>query len=84
MQYSPMQQEISCNTSRQCSPHLVNYVLCMDQPGDNLMTAAKFLNLLQGIGAEILLLINVGDCSHSWTENDLGVIFEEIDLREKM
>ena len=51
-------------------------------PREELLAAAVFLNEGQFVGGESLVLIDVAHRGHQRTDDDLGVVLEEVDLRE--
>ncbi len=49
-------------------------------PGRQLLVAPVSLDEIESEGAIPLVLVNVGDSRHVRTEDDLGVVLEEVDL----
>ena len=64
-------------------PHAVNHRLGVIQSSDKLATATKLLNVLERESAKVLVFVNVTYGSHARTQDDLGMIFEEVNLLGK-
>lgn len=60
----------------------LNHELGVTHAAGQLLTAAKLLQQRQLVGAEISLLVNVGHCTHQWTQNQLGVVLAEKELKK--
>lgn len=54
--------------------HFFNHELGVVKTDDQLLAAAELLQQRQLVCAEVSLLINVGHCTHQWTQDELGVV----------
>ena len=56
----------------------------VDKSGCKLRTASVFLYELKVVGSVLALLVNISHAAQKWVADDLGVIFEEVDLKKKL
>jgi hypothetical protein len=53
------------------------------QPGGELCVATELLDHLEAVGTRPALLVDVGDAAEEGAEDDLGVVLEEVNLKEE-
>ena len=63
--------------------HGVHLFQGVGQPRGELGTAAVFLDHLQVVGSIFALLVDVRHAAQKRADDDLGVILEEVDLKER-
>ena len=61
--------------------HGVDLVQGVDQSRREILAAAVFLDEIEAKCAVSFVFVNVGDCTHQRTKNDLCVVVEKVDLK---
>lgn len=67
-----------CSCGRLAVQEFLYHELSVTNAAGQLLTAAEFLQQGQLVGAEVSLFIDVGHCSHQWTQDQLGVVLAGI------
>ncbi len=63
--------------------HRLHFVKGIWQSGGQLGVATKLLDELEAVCPSLPQFVDVGDATEQRTEDDLGVVLEEIDLKKK-
>ena len=53
------------------------------EPGRKFCTAAVLLDELEAVSAWLALLVDIRHSAQQWVEDYLGVILEEVDLKQR-
>jgi len=60
--------------------HQLDFLVRVQQIVRQSLTATIFLNGLESVSLEVLVVIDIGNCRHQWAHNDLCMV-QEVDLR---
>lgn len=75
-----MRRRLSTLHSRLARPQALHHGARVAQAAADLVRAAVGLDQLELEGAEVSALVDVRHGAHQWTQDDLGMVLEEVDL----